>query len=308
MRSLLAVAVVSLPLALLTAHRTPVAQTLEVGEVGTLAGPIEAGSGGLEVDAEGNVYTADFGAKLSTGPRGTRVFRISPEGTVSVFAEGLQGASGNTIDAAGRFFQSNIAANTVSIVAEDGTLTPFATNGLQTPVGIVFDTNGDLMVANCGAGSITRVDAEGNAAVFVQSNLLQCPNGLVRDDEGNFFVSNFSNGDVIRITAGGEVSRLATIPGGNNGHLVFGDGVFYVAARGAHQIYELDKRGEFHLLAGSGAHGIDDGPALEATLSFPNDLGLSPDGRILYWNDVAAIVEDGGQTLAPTVVRMLRLR
>ena len=46
--------------------------------VHTLAGPIEAGSGGLEVDADGNVYTADFGATLGQGPPGTRVWRITP--------------------------------------------------------------------------------------------------------------------------------------------------------------------------------------------------------------------------------------
>ena len=134
------------------------------------------------------------------------------------------------------------------------------------------------------------------------------PTASRRDEDGTFYVSNFRNGDVIRISSDGEATRLATIPGGNNGHLVVGDGLLYVAARGAHQIYELEMDGTMRVLAGTGEHGIADGPALEATLSYPNDLGISPDGRFLYWNDVAEIVEDGGQTLAPTVVRMLRLR
>jgi len=285
-----------------------VADAIAVGEVSTLAGPIEAGSGGLEVDAAGNVYTADFGATLSSGPPGTRVWRITPGGDVSVFAEGLQGASGNTIDRDGRFFQANIAANTVSRIEGDGTLTPFVSEGLNAPVGLVFDLEGNLMVANCGAGSISRVSPEGVATLFVQDPLLQCPNGLVRDEQGNFFVSNFMNGDVVRIDADGTTSVLATLPGGNNGHLVYHDGGFYVAARGNHQIYRLSMDGTFEVVAGSGGHGVEDGPAAEATLSYPNDLAMSPDGSVVYWNDVAAIVEDRGQTLAPTVVRMLRLR
>ncbi len=279
---------------------------LGVGEVATLAGPIEAGSGGLEVDAAGNVYTADFGATLSRGPMGTRVFRITPDGEVEVFAEGFRGASGNTIDSRGRFFQANIGGNRIDLVGSDGTLTEYAT-GLTNPVGIAFDGK-DLLVANCGANTIVRVKPGGEVQAFASSDLLQCPNGLVAGDAGRFYVSNFSNGDVLRISAAGEVERFATLPGENNGHLVYAGNVFYVAARSAHQIFKLSRDGTLEVVAGSGGHGVDDGPALEATLSFPNDLALSPDGSILYWNDVSAIVENGGQTLAPTVVRMLRLR
>ena len=286
----------------------PAGPPLAVGEVGTLAGPIDAGSGGLEVDADGNVYTADFGATLSSGPPGTQVWRITPDGEVTVFASGLQGASGNTMDVQGRFYQANIAANSVSRIDSDGRAIPFVTEGLTAPVGLVFDLDGNLMVANCGAGSISRVAGDGSAELFVRDPLLRCPNGLVRDEEGNFYVSNFMNGDVVRIGSGGDVSVLATIPGGNNGHLVYREGVFYVAARGNHQIYRLEMDGSFEVIAGSGGHGLADGPALEATLSYPNDLAFSPDGSVLYWNDVSAIVEDGGQTLAPTAVRMLRLR
>ena len=282
-------------------------QDFPVGEVRTLAGPIDAGSGGLEVDGDGNVYTADFGATLSQGPPGTRVWRITPGGEVSVFAEGLRGASGNTIDGEGRFFQSNIAANTVSMIAPDGTLTPHVTDGLTNPVGIVF-AGEDLMVANCGGHNVLRVTPDGDVSVFASGSVFRCPNGIVLDDAGNLYTSNFGNGDVVRITPSGEASVFATVPGGNNGHLVYHEGVFFVAARSAHQIYELNMEGELHLIAGSGEHGVDDGPAMEATLSYPNDLGVSPDGRILYWNDVAAIVEDRGQTLAPTVVRMIRIR
>lgn len=292
----------------INAATTGDAQSLAVGEVGTLAGPIEAGSGGLETDVDGNVYTADFGATLSSGPPGTRVWKITPEGEVSVFAEGLRGASGNTIAADGRFYQANIAGNTVSRIEANGEVVPFVTDGLNAPVGLVFDLDGNLMVANCGVGSISRVTPEGDVSLFVQDALLQCPNGLVRDDEGNLYVSNFMNGNVVRIAPDGSTSILATIPGGNNGHLVYQEGGFYVAARGNHQIVRLEMDGSFEVVAGSGGHGIDDGPALEATLSYPNDLALSPDGAVLYWNDVAAIVEDRGQTLAPTVVRMLRLR
>jgi sugar lactone lactonase YvrE len=281
---------------------------LAVGEVGTLAGPIEAGSGGLEVDAEGHVYHSDFGRTLSSGPMGTRVFRITPAGEVSVFAEGFNGASGSTIDAQGRFVQANVAGNTISRVDPDGSVETIAEGGLANPVGVTYDLEGRLVVANCGAHQLVRVGEGGRAEVFAEGDLFRCPNGLVTGADGMFYVSNFYDGNVLRITPQGEVSVVATLPGGNLGHLVYHDDRLYVIARSAHQIYEVELDGAFRLLVGSGDHGIDDGPALEATLSFPNDLAFSPDGRVLYWNDVAAIVEDGGQTLAPVVIRMLRLR
>ena len=274
--------------------------------VGTLAGPIDAGSGGLEVDAAGNVYTADFGATLSNGPPGTRVWRITPEGEVSVFAEGFRGASGNTLGDDGWFYQSNIAGNTISRVSPEGSLEPFVTDGIRNPVGIVFDANGDLVIANCGGNSLSRAGKDGSVEPWVQSELLKCPNGITRAADGDFYVANFMDGNVIRVTADGEASVFATLPGNNNGHIVFGNGVLYVVARGNHQIYELTLDGALTLIAGSGERGLDDGPALEASLSLPNDVALSPDGRRLYWNDVGVTGPDP-QTLTPTFVRYVDL-
>jgi sugar lactone lactonase YvrE len=279
-----------------------------VGMVGTLARSINAGSGGLEVDADGNVYTGDFGATVSRGPSGTRVLRVTPMGKVSLFAEGFESASGNTIDATGRFFQASMAGNAISVVELDGSVRTVVQDHLFNPVGIVFDADGRLLVANCGSNTIVRVNEGGDVDVLSRSELLRCPNGITLGADGLIYVSNFYDGNVVRIDADGGAVVFATLPGGNNGHIVFGNGVFYVAARSAHQIYSVDPSGELRLLAGSGRHGQDDGPALEAALSFPNDLALSADRSTLYWNDVAAIVDDGGKTLTPTAIRMMRLR
>ena len=273
--------------------------------VGTLAGPIDAGSGGMEVDAEGNVYTADFGATLSSGPPGTRVWVATPDGELRVFAEGFRGASGNTIGPDGWFYQSDIAGNTISRVSPDGTVEKFVTSGVRNPVGIVFDGD-ELIVANCGGNSLSRVAPDGTAELWVKSDLLRCPNGITRAPNGDLYVANFMDGNVIRVTPGGEASVFATLPGNNNGHILYGNDVLYVVARGNHQIYELTLTGELTLIAGSGARGLDDGPALEATLSLPNDVALSPDGRILYWNDVGVTTNDP-QTLTPTFIRYVEL-
>ena len=81
----------------------------------------------------------------------------------------------------------------------------------------------------------------------------------------------------------------------------------FVVARTAHQIYRVSLDGEVELFAGSGERGHDDGPALEATFSFPNDLAFSPDGTILYVNENASTTEPH-TVLAPMIVRRIRLR
>ena len=58
----------------------------------TLTNPIQSGSGGLDVDADGNIYAADFGATLNGGAPGNTVYKITPNGQVSVFATGLVGS------------------------------------------------------------------------------------------------------------------------------------------------------------------------------------------------------------------------
>ncbi len=292
---------------LFLALTAPAAAQSHPPTVHTLAGPIDAGSGGLEVDGEGNIYTADFGATLSRGPAGTRIWRVTPGGAVSVFAEGLVGASGNTIGPDGWFYQSNVAGGSVSRVAPDGTVERYAASGGRSPVGLVFDGQGNLLVANCTSNLIARIAPDRVVDTLTASPLLHCPNGITRAADGNLYVANFGNGDVIRITPDGTASRLVTLPGNNNGHLVFGNGILYVVARGNHQLYTVTLGGEVTLLAGSGRRGITDGPAIEAELSLPNDLALSPDGTVLYWNDVGTTDPTDGQTLTPTYVRYLTI-
>ena len=72
------------------------------------------------------------GCKLGVGYiPGDKVFKVTPEGVVSVFATGLVGASGNAFDSQGNLFQSNIGAASISKIAPDGTVTPFSNTGLE---------------------------------------------------------------------------------------------------------------------------------------------------------------------------------
>lgn len=277
----------------------------KVLEVRTLTEPIPAGSGGMEVDRLGHIYMSDFGELLNTAG-GTKVYKISPKGEVKVFADQLNGASGNDIGPDGLFYQSNVSGNKISVIDHSGKVSDFTSNGIYSPVGLV-KTPTDLFVANCGSGTIQRISNEGESSVFTKSELLKCPNGLEMDENGNLYVANFANGDVIKIESSGNASVLATLPGNNNGHLVYHNKVLYVIARKANQLWAVDLEGNKTLLAGSGERGNKDGSAEESSFHFPNDLAFSPDFSKLYINDIVGDSEDGRQ-LSPVIIRVLHLK
>ncbi len=264
------------------------------------------GTGGVVVDAAGNVYCADFGRSLS-GPPGNSLYKITPEGQVSVFATGFVGASGNTIGADGNIYQSNIQGGTVSQVTPEGQVSLYA-SGMSGPVGVIFDPEGNLYVANCSDNTVKKVTPEGNVSIFASGTIFSCPNGIAIDEDGNLYVANFSNASVVKITPEGQSSIFASLPGNNNGHITFFRNKLYVVARAANQIYELDLQGNSTLIAGSGLRGHMDGPALLGTLSLPNDLGFSPDGKYLYVNDTKPVLgTPASSDIQPTFLKRVRL-
>lgn len=211
------------------------------------------------------------------------------DGSVSVFASGLSGASGNAFDSQGNLYQSNIAGNRISKIDPSGNVSTFATNGIFSPVGIAVGAGDTVYVANCGNGTIRKIAPDGTSMPFASGSLFSCPNGLTIDNDGNLYTANFNNGNVIKIEPDGTASLFATIPGGNNGHLTFANNRLYVVGRCNNRIYEVSMSGDVSWLAGSGQRGNTDGPASSASFSIPNGIAASPDGTVLYVNDAVPL-------------------
>ena len=98
-------------------------------EVSTLVSNITA-SGGVSVGPDGNIYVSDFGDLLVSGV-GTTVYKVTPEGNVSVFATGFAGASGSDFDANGNLIQANIGASRLDSVSPDGVRTTITNTGVS---------------------------------------------------------------------------------------------------------------------------------------------------------------------------------
>lgn len=161
-----------------------------------------------------------------------------------------------------------------------------------------------LLAANLVTGTQAASDLAQNAVVGTLAELPAATGGVDVDRDGNIYVANFGDGRVIKVTPDGEVSEFVRVPGNNNGHITFDGEKFYVVGRGAGNIYTLTVDGKLELLAGTTRRGRVDGPALEAQFSLPNDLAISPDGHILYINEVAATTGSRNQ---PSVLRTIVL-
>ena len=265
--------------------------------VSTLTDSLSA-SGDIAVDAAGNIYVADFGATLGNA-NGTRVYKVTPTGSISVFATGLSGASGNEFDDAGNLYQSNIAIGVVSKILPDGTVTTFST-GHAGPVGIALDDDENVYVANCGDATIRKVTPAGVMSTLASGGFLSCPNGLTFAPDGNLYTCNFNDGRVIRVELDGTQTVINTVPGNNNGHLTYSQGALWLVGRGGNRVFRLTLTGQRIRVAGFAFRGNTDGDRTMATFSLPNGIGVSPDGSRLYVNSVVALAGTG---LNPVVIR-----
>lgn len=284
--------------------------------VSTLTEPFK-GSGGLSLDAEGNLYIADFGDFLGTGdgdgePNGISI--LDPDLNLSPYATDFIGASGNDFDSNGVLHQSDIGASAIYKIINGDRV--FVTNtGISNPVGLTFDSNDNMFVCNCGNNTIRKITPEGVSTLFSSGALFLCPNGLTVDENDNLYVSNFSNGNIIKITPDGNPTLINVTPGGangspNNGHLDYHEGLrtLFIASMATSSIYYLniDNSDDLVLLAGTGVRGNTDGPANQATFSRPNGVAVTQSGDSIYINSSVPLTNGPDFPLNPSLVRLIK--
>src|SRR5258708_17772429 len=98
---------------------------------------------------DGTLYGADAG--------NNRVVKVLPTGSTSIVAQVLKPSS-LVIDASGNVLVSELTR--ISKVSPAGTVTTVL-DGLNSPRGLAFTPEGDLLIAEMGANSIRRLTAAG---------------------------------------------------------------------------------------------------------------------------------------------------
>lgn len=248
--------------------------------------------GGLTVDQLGFIYTTTFGDKL---------WRIYPDGTAEVLADGFYGASGNAIDINGDILQSDFFSKTVYRVTRTGEKSVITDQVPGGPVAIAVDGEGVMFVASCSDNTLVKIERDGTTSTFSESDLYSCPNGMIFDDQGDLFMVNFQNDHLVKVGKDGSAEIHTTIePEGGwpqfaldrnvrgNAHLVFVNGNFYVTKIKSNTLWRVgrDDRTVEHI-AGNYQYGLDDGPLMEASFAAPNGIGTFR--GVLYINTLDGI-------------------
>ena len=267
-------------------------------------------SGGLAVSANGDIYVANYGEKTIL-PNGNQIYKITADGNIEEYATGIRAPTGNTFGVDLALYQSSYVDNKIYRVSAKNELSVYAEGeAIIGPTGLVFNSKGELYIANCNHRSIL-LKKKDKLEIVSQSELYACPAGLAVDDNDNLYISNYMDGNILKLTPSGNLSIFATTPKdkiskrAGNGHITFGNQQLYVVSNATHQLFSLSLSGELTLLAGAGGKGREDGDAADARFSMPNGIDISPDGKTLYINDADAIGKDSD--VSPNVVRMIAL-
>lgn len=240
---------------------------------GTGGGAKFDGPKGMAIDADGNLYVADY--------NNHKIRKITPTAVVTTFA-GYGG--GSSVDGIGNAVRFNF------------------------PSAVAVDSGGTVYVSETGSHRIRKITPAGAVTTIAGSSLgfangigtaakFYNPNGLAVDTSGNVYVSDTSNHKIRKITPEGLVTTFA---GSSQG---FADGAgiaaqfnfpmgltiddignIYVADSQNHAIRKISPAGVVTTLAGS-TLGYTDGEASISKFNYPRALTIGTDGSI-YVSDM----------------------
>jgi uncharacterized protein (TIGR03437 family) len=167
----------------------------------------------VAVDMQESVYIADSG--------NNRIVRVAADGTASTFAK-IIGPLAVAVDTAGNVYVAD--ASQVWSVASDGTAGSLV-KGLTSPGGMVFESDGTLVIADTGANVIRRLSpsavltaiagtgtsgfsGDGGPALTAQ---LSAPSGIAIAANGTLLVADAGNNRIRSLTPAAAAAETATV-------------------------------------------------------------------------------------------------
>ncbi len=191
--------------------------------------------------------------------------------------------------------------------------------GLDTPSGIAFDKDENLIVADCGSHTIKSINAKGEVTTIAgitnrfgfadgdaATSLFNAPIGVAVNDSKIFVTDTYN--DRIRVIENGKVTTLAgSAKGFANGDaatakfdtptgIAVWQNKLIVADTGNNRIRVVEPNGEVWTLAGTGESDLKDGLMLAASFVQPTGLTVGKDGT-LFITDGNAIRKISGDVI-----------
>jgi uncharacterized protein (TIGR03437 family) len=246
---------------------------------------------GLAIDGAGDIFIADAGNNV--------VREVTPDGKIQTIAgNGTQGYSGDfgvatqaqlhspsgvAVDASGNLYIADSGNNVIREVTTDGSISPFAGNGLASYSG------------DSGTSSATTPT---QAGLHNPLDVAVGPNGTIYIvDTGNSLIRTVSGGAINYVAGSGSVgfagdggSATATTTNTGPGVALYGPraiafdsaGNYYLADSGNGRIRKVNSKGTISTVAGNGTLGFagDGSAATGANLNQPSGVALDSQGNI----------------------------
>jgi sugar lactone lactonase YvrE len=247
---------------------------------------------------------------------------------------GFNELSGIAVDRSGNVFIADSDNSVVVKVAPDGTLSPAAGNGgygtarpgpatstsLQNPVGLAFDPEGNLVIAdpNSGNGSVYKVSfttGDLSRVAGIASSLptgsaqvasLRWASGVAVDVAGNTYGALPNENVVFKITPSGSISVVvgngepgSPTPGiatasslwGPESVAVDSGGNLYIADANNRVIEKVSPTGILSIVAGTGSYGKPTpGVATSSPMAHPSGLALDGAGNLYFADAYSPLV------------------
>ena len=294
---------------------------------------------GIAVDSAGNVYVSEGGGSGLSVPPSNVIRKITPAGVVTTLA-GKTGVTGSldgvgtvatftgprglAVDSAGTVY---VAANGIRKITAAGVVTTLVPS-MYLPSALVFDMNGNLLVAESNTHAIKKVTLQGAVADYAGTGTwgwldgpaataqFGGPTGITADSFGNVYVSEYYNATIRKITSVGAVSTLAGRANAAgvtdglgadsrfNGPLGVAVDIadsIYVADYQNHSIRKILPDGTLVTIAGQGgSSGLVDGVGAQARFNWPAGVAVDRSGNVYVADMQNNVIRKGVPSVIPT--------
>jgi uncharacterized protein (TIGR03437 family) len=284
-------------------------------------------------DAKGNLYISDLGnyviRRIDTSGNittfaGNNTFGFSGDGGPAYLAQ-LSTVNGIAIDATGNVYLADTLNNRVRIVTTDGNISTFAGNGtrgysgdggqaanaqLYYPSGVAVDKNGNVFIADYGAGVVRKVSASGIITTFAGNGggifgaalgdggkataaLLSLPFSVVADGGGNVFIGDLGSGRIRRVDTNNVITSVAFSVQAEN-FALDSSGAIYYSNYNNSTVVKLYPNGTSLWIGGDGQPGYsgDGGAGTAAQLNAPYGIALDATGNLYVADSANAVIRE----------------
>lgn len=227
----------------------------------------------LIFDSSGNLYCADYS--------GDAVYKMTPSGGLSIFADGMNTPNGIAFDSAENLFVCDNIGNAIYKINSSGVFVD--TFQITAPSGIIKDASSDTMIyTTYGAEStIRKLAPNGTVTDFHVGSPLDGPVGLAYC-QNELYVANFSNREIYRVEPD-TLIFITQLPGtGSLGFLAVVGDYLMATAFNTHKIYTVDPIAQTADLYSGGSAGHVNGPVTGARFNTPNGIVANATNDTIY--------------------------